>query len=160
MKTFTSLLLSICTMGIFTQCASSQFVDNPPFELDRATEHRIMKGDTVEKGRLLKIVLDKVNTDDIVFDKVYFGNRALDVSPTIDGNTVILEAKYTAAGEIRDLVLHKDPKKEVGNRPPAPVEKMPFELKKGEVVIAYTDKGKTKYFRIEQVQNGDSVIYP
>ena len=63
-----------------------------------------------------------------------------------------------------DIVMHSDPKKEVGNQPPrlrTEEEKtFPFELNADEAVLSYLENGKVKYVKISGVKDKPARIYP
>ncbi|MFD0863085.1 hypothetical protein ACFQ1M_12795 [Sungkyunkwania multivorans] len=60
----------------------------------------------------------------------------------------------------RDLILHEDPKKEVGNQPPKIKEEMPFKMAVDECVISYKEDGATKYFKVEGIVQREMQSYP
>lgn len=160
MKTFTSLILGIVIMAIFTQCAGSQFINNPPFKLESAIKQHWTSDSTNNEGVVIKVKLKNVDTEKISFDKLFVDNRALIVTTNVEQNGVLLEVKYPTTDHRETLVLHKDPKKEFGNKPPAPVGKPPFELENGEMVISYSSQGITNFFKIKNVATGDKITYP
>ncbi|PID69372.1 MAG: hypothetical protein CR989_01925 [Flavobacteriales bacterium] len=158
MKTFTSLLFSISIMVVFTQCAGSQFVNNPPFVVESVTQHQLTDSNNNDKGTLFKIALKNVDTNAISFEKIYFNNKGTNVLMALTDENTLITAKFVRNISGRNLVLHKDPKKEIGNKPPVLVEKPPFKMKDNEAVLTYTENGITKYFKLENIKKGKAVI--
>ncbi|MBT8303849.1 MAG: hypothetical protein KJP09_05210 [Bacteroidia bacterium] len=53
-----------------------------------------------------------------------------------------------------------DSKQEYGNKRPEDTEKIPFELKMNECVVSYKEGKKTKYFKIDEVEEKAAIPPP
>lgn len=95
---------------------------------------------------------------EVQLDSVYFrGRKAVLEKSGAEPNLYVAYFKIPSEeGKPTDVVMHIDPKKEYGNKPPQLPEKIPFELEEGEAVVKYTRSGKEKYFRITGIQKRDS----
>ena len=98
----------------------------------------------------------------LVLDSAYFRGRALKLEKSeLEGKPVYIGRFLTDENkQPHDIVMHEDPKKEVGNQPPMIPHKIPFELQKNECVISYLEDGKTKYYKIDQVKEKTMLSYP
>ena len=74
---------------------------------------------------------------------------------TIGGLTYIY-AEFQKNSKTKDFTLDINPIKELKNQIPTS-KVLPFNLKENETVISYQQKGKTKYFKIKNIQKRDSV---
>ena len=57
-----------------------------------------------------------------------------------------------------NYILHKDPKKEFGNKPPIITEKIPFVLNDNEAVITYKVNNKTEYYKVFNVVENSKIL--
>ncbi len=94
----------------------------------------------------------------VQLDSVYFrGRKAVIEKSGAEPDLYVAYFKiHSEEGKPTDVVMHVDPEKEYGNKPPQLPEKIPFELEEGEAVVKYTRNGKEKYFRIIGIQKKDS----
>ena len=94
----------------------------------------------------------------VQLDSVYFRGRGAVLERS--GAEPHLYVAYfkipSEEGKSTDVIMHIDPKKEYGNKPPQLPKKIPFELQEGEAVVKYSRDGKEKYFRITGIQKKDS----
>jgi hypothetical protein len=94
----------------------------------------------------------------VELDSVYFRGRkaAIEKSGAAENLYVAYFKIPSDEGKARDVIMHVDPKKEYGNKPPQLPEKIPFQLEEGEAVVKYTRNGKEKYFRITGIKKRDT----
>lgn len=138
--------LSICIALLFVQCKSSQFVTNPEFKIISATYYSWTGGQPNVGGINVKITLEK--TTAINFDTIYFRGRKTntEIKSTEDKTTLLGYFPKNYKNNL-NLVLDKNPTKELKNTLPKKETPFPFALKKDEIVISYTYNKKTKYFK-------------
>ena len=138
----------------FSQCASSRLETNPNFEIVSADYMKWNGGQPGVSGINVTIKLKEKST--IVFDSLYFRKRAAKVEFK-DGSVII--ANYnTSKNNNRNLTLHKDRRKEVGNKIPKQ-NNIPFELNDNEAILSYQINEKTKYFKISEIKKRESESY-
>ena len=96
----------------------------------------------------LFIPVSVIPTDEVSFNSVYFRGRKADLQqdPNRPGSYMAVFDKGKA-----DYVMHSDPKKEYGNKMHEAVEKIPFELEKDEAVLAFTEDGKEKFYKLRGI---------
>ena len=93
----------------------------------------------------------------VKLDSVYFrGRSAVLQKSEAKPDLYLAYFKIPAKEKPGDVIMHIDPKKEYGNKPPQLPEKIPFDLEEGEAVIKYSRDGKEKYFRITGIKKKDS----
>lgn len=157
MKTPVFLFLTIL---VFAGCGTTQTQDSkpildntPPFEVMSATATPWAAG--VRGGGSGIIIEIQLNQNYDALQHVYFqGQKALIDYKKAEPQKKLYRAYInTPANTPKELVLHKDPKKEFGNSPPL------FGLKKDQLAIIYTKKKKTYYVIVPNVQRQPSVNY-
>lgn len=157
MKTPFFLFLTIL---VFAGCGSTQTQDStpildntPPFEVMLATAIPWAAG--VRGGGSGIIIEIQLNQNYDALQHVYYqGQKApVDYKKTDAQKKLYRAYINTTANTPKELVLHKDPKKEFGNKPPT------FGLKKDQLAIIYTKKKKSYYTIVPNVQRKPSVNY-
>lgn len=160
MKIFTYSALAL--IFSLSACSSQKkLVDNPPFDLGQATCQSWTGGrPEAGSGMLLEIPLMSDNLDDMKMQQAYFRGMIADVSMDSKDGKWMAKANFrkSASGKM-DIVMHADPKEEVGNKPPKKEEKFPFELTQDQCVVSYMDGETIKYFKIESVKEKKPLIY-
>lgn len=148
----TIFYFSILILGA-SKCSNSQeLVESPPFKT----------GDVVSEGWVsaegetgTNIFVPITEGKDIELDSVYFRGNIVKLEKVKRDSYLVYIGKFPRAE--RDMVMHADPKKEVGNIPPLPKKKLPFELKENEAVVSFVEDGKEKYFKIENIKESPTV---
>lgn len=157
MKTPFFLFLTIL---VFAGCGSTQTQDStpildntPPFEVMLATASPWAAG--VRGGGSGIIIEIQLNQNYDALQHVYYqGQKApVDYKKTDAQKKLYRAYINTTANTPKELVLHKDPNKEFGNKPPT------FGLKKDQLAIIYTKKKKSYYTIVPNVQRKPSVNY-
>ncbi|AKA35031.1 hypothetical protein [Flagellimonas lutaonensis] len=143
-------------------CSSQKkLVKNPPFEMGDATCQRWVGGRAESgSGLLLNIPVDNAVATNTPLQQAFFRGRVADIKvEEKDGEWMAIANFINQREEKPDMVMHADPKKEVGNRPPKLEEKFPFELGPDECVVSYMEDGKTKYFKITGIKEKKPLTY-
>ena len=91
------------------------------------------------------MLFDNAVATNTPLQQAFFRGRVADIKvEEKDGEWMAIANFINQREEKPDMVMHADPKKEVGNRPPKLEEKFPFELGPDECVVSYMEDGKTK----------------
>lgn len=159
MRTVTYILLAL---GFSISGCSSQkkLVKNPPFELGQAT-CQSWTGGRAESGSGTKL---EVPVDDIPatasLQYAYFRGKAASVKlEEKEGQQYAVANFMNKSGVKPDIVMHADPKEEVGNQPPELQEEIPFELKPDECVLSFIEGDTVKYVKIAGIKEKKPLIY-
>lgn len=157
MKPFLLSLSALVVLLSFSNCANGKQLQEEPPKAVKEPFYTTWTGGVKAAGSGFNLFIPVEENSEIVMDTVYFRGRSavLEKEPS-EENLYVARFKNPSAGPDRDFVMHKDPKMEYGNKPPAVIEKIPFELAEGEAVVRYTKKGKPKYFRLTGIQKKDS----
>ncbi|WP_299434039.1 hypothetical protein [uncultured Aquimarina sp.] len=150
-------LLSI--LVTFTQCATSQKIDKmAPVELNAPYFQNWVSGiEGGGAGFMLYIPVDPAS--DVQLENAYFKGKSVKLKRK--PNEAVYVGRYTDPGTVRkDIVMSDDPKEEYNNKAPEIEEKIPFELKEGECVIAYSKNGKEGYFKLDNLPEKELKAYP
>lgn len=155
----TPFFLFLTTL-VFAGCGTTQTQDStpildntPPFEVMLATASPWAAG--VRGGGSGIIIEIQLNQNYDALQHVYYqGQKApVDYKKTDAQKKLYRAYINTPANTPKELVLHKDPNKEFGNKPPT------FGLKKDQLAIIYTKKKKSYYTIVPNVQRKPSVNY-
>ena len=93
---------------------------------------------------------------DIQLQKIYFKNQEGNFEQATK-NTFV--AHLAPIYSNPDLILHKDSRKEYGNRAPI-ITKPKFVLKPTEAVLEYKSNGKSYFFKINNLKQKAMIAYP
>lgn len=146
---------SILILGA-SKCSNSQeLVESPPFKTGDVVSEDWVSAEG-EKGTNLFVPITEGK--DIELDSVYFRGNIVKLEKIKRDSYLVFIGKFEDAPQSeRDFVMHADPKKEVGNIPPLPKRKLPFELKDNEAIVSFVEDGKEKYFKIENIKESPTV---
>lgn len=162
MKRIRSIFM-VALMGLFmtsfSQCSSSKDLQKKaPTELAQVYCQSWIAG--IEGGGSGINIFIPVEDFSVGFDSVYFRGKGTDLEKLENEKMYVGRFLDTFNTKKRDMVFSSDPKEEYGNQMPETKQKIPFELKENECVISYKDKGKTKYFKVDNVVEKDRLAYP
>lgn len=144
----------------FSQCSSQKLVKNPPFVLGEVTAEALI-GPEENKRVGTHLFIPVEEGKEIILDSVYFRGKVVQLEKVQRDSYLVYIGKFkneTNAQE--DMILHEDPRKEFGNRPPKLRKKIPFELEDDEAVVSFTEKEKTKYYKIGHIKESVPVHIP
>jgi len=148
-------------LTLFTNCASSQFDKNPSFTVEKAQHQEYVGGKPGSKGIMVTIEFTDKVEDNIEFDSIYFNGKSVNLSVGSFSERTVISGNFSNSNFTEKIVImDKDPKKEFGNKPPKANKNFPFELSKKECVISYFVNNKKRYFKLDKVQKGKTIIYP
>lgn len=154
MKTFKIFATLLILIG-FSECATTQFEQNPPFTITSAVYNNWFVKSTATKGTIINIGYDSKYV--VKFDSIYFSKRAekLSISKVKDKKMI---SSIFSSTEKPDRILDENSTKEIQNQFPA-IKNMPFKLKQNEAIISYKIKDKTKYFKVKSIKKGKTIFY-
>lgn len=159
MKNLLKILPVTMILFSFSNCASGRKLQKePPVEVKQAyysTWTAEVRG--ADSG--IAFFLPIEGNKNVILDSVYFRGRieALHEEPETKGLYAAYFKIPSKEGLPDDFVMHSDPKKEFGNKPPVILKDFPFELKSDEAVIRYTVGDKVRYFKTNVIKKEDSL---
>jgi hypothetical protein len=143
----------------FTNCANGKKLQGEtPVPFDQAYYSSWTGGQKDAASGFTLFLPVELDTQ-VQLDSVYFrGRKAVIEKSAAEPNLFLAYFKISSEEERqKDVIMHVDPKKEYGNKPPQLPEKIPFTLEEGEAVIRYTRNGKVNYLKITGIEKKDSV---
>lgn len=158
----------IVLFGLFGCSSQKKLSSDAPFTITAASCQDFASGrEEGGTGFTLEFPFEG-EVSSIDFQKVYFRGHILNPElKTLEGTTVLVcRYEKNKADEGKGMVMHADPREEIGNQPPAMLkdnqEDYPFKLNEGEAVIQYSLIGKKKvnYFKLTGVKEKMPVQYP
>jgi hypothetical protein len=163
-KHFKKILPILLFIG-FTNCSTSQKIalqEKTPFNIVSAFSQEWTAGqENGGSGMNVHVTIQNINKESIVLNDFYFRGRKTTLEDVSTNNNGLYVAYFINPTKTeKEIILHKDHKKEAGNEPPHLQEKIPFTLSTNEGVISYTENGKLNYYKIKNIVNKFPVFYP
>ena len=158
MRLLFNLLLGVTIMSSFSACkCSHKLVKETPLVFgDVMTEKWIPESKREESTTKIFIPIKKGK--EIELDSVYFQGKSVKLQKVQRDNYLVYIGEFKNNPILpRDIIMHADSKKEVGNTPPKIKNKIPFDLKEDEAVIRYIEGEKEKYYKIKNIKKGPEV---
>ncbi|MEB8346323.1 hypothetical protein OO010_09715 [Flavobacteriaceae bacterium KMM 6898] len=161
-KTNLIILLTLC-FGL-TSCSSQKALQTDfPFAIGKVTVQEWMGGREESGTGSLVTVPVSVITKEVRFLELYYKGQIAQVTMENNEEGFLVQANFANASNNPDLVMHADPKKEVGNQPPSvqggSTKDFPFELASQEAVLSYVVKNRVKYVKISGIKEKAVLIY-
>ncbi|GAA4279478.1 hypothetical protein [Aquimarina mytili] len=151
------IAISLAALPLFTQCASSQNVDEVvSITIENAYFQKWAAG-REEAGSGFTIYLPIKKNEDIVVNYVYFKGKKVKLKPN---NEAIYVGRYTYPAKRKSLVMSADSKEEFGNSAPIVEEKIPFKLTGNECIVVFTKGNKEDYFKIDNLAEKPMIAMP
>ena len=110
-------------------------------------------------GINVQMTIQNINQKEITLKDFYFRRKKTAIEDISTNNNGLHVARFINSEE-KEVVMHHAHEKEAGNEPPKLYKKNPFMLEKNEGVISYTENGKLKYFKIENIIEKFPNYYP
>jgi len=166
-------ILIVTIFSLYGCSSQKKFTISPPFSINNPSYQQYAGGrEESGTGFILQFPVDLEEGNEVKFLDVFFRGHVLNADlEGEEGETrrIICNYKNTDEEKKPDIIMHSDPKKEVGNQPPGSISKenedFPFDLKKDEAVISYKNitgdpqKSKVAYFKISGIKTKPSLIY-
>lgn len=158
MKNLIRLIFGSAVLLAFSQCGSSQvFTTDPPFQLGEVSLEPWTAG-ADKKITGVNIFFPVTDGRSIVLDTVYYRYQKAPLMRIAKDNYLVFKGQMTLDTAPYDLVMHADPKKEVGNTPP-PLARHDFKLEPDEVVVGYSDGKKRGFYKTRIQVTGPAIHY-
>ncbi|MFD1161282.1 MULTISPECIES: hypothetical protein [Hwangdonia] len=109
-------------------------------------------------GIKLFIPVTKSNKN-LQLDSVYFRGKVTKLLLSHDGLRYVGIFKKKEKRSY-NVVMSSDPLEEYGNETPPIPKKIPFDLKASECIVSYKENKKTKYIKIDQINEKPMASYP
>ena len=160
MKAITYMIV-VLSFSLSACSSQHKMVAQAPFEMGEAT-CQAWAGGRAESGSgmLLEIPVLSENLDKMKLQQAFFRGKIADIEMEKADKGWIAKANFKNRNmEKTDLVMHADPKQEVGNQPPKPKEKFPFELENDQCVLSFLDGETIKYYKVENIKEKKSKMF-
>lgn len=154
-------------MGLFailTSCSSQKkLVAKVPFTIGNGYCQEWTGGkEESGKGLLVKIPVSEM--EGYTLEGIYFRGQMGEVSlEEENGQKYAVTNMQKSSNAKPDIVMHADPKEEVGNQPPRIKSEeeldFPFELKDTEAVLSFSKNGRIKYCKVTGIKDKAALIY-
>lgn len=149
----------------FTNCSTSQKIDlqeKSPFNIVAAFAQEWTAGQKDGgSGTNVQITVQNVDSATYEFKDFYFRGSKTTLQDASTKNNGLYVAYFINPIKIeKEIILHKDHKKEAGNEPPHLQENFPFILENDEGVISYTENGNLKYYKLKNIVEKFPIYYP
>jgi len=162
------VLTIVVLFGLFGCSSQKKLVQEAPFTIkDPSCQDYAAGREEGGSGFTLSLPIAD-NVEDVTFEEIYFRGHIMKPSlvQNENGSVLVCDHKNENPNVKPDIIMHADPKEEIGNQPPSLLKpdqrEFPFELEKDEVVISYREKGKKRmqYFKMKGVKEKLPLVYP
>lgn len=170
MKNTSILILTV--FSLYGCSSQKKLTTAPPFSINNPSYQQYAGGrEESGTGFILQFAVDVEAGNEIKFLEVFFRGRVLEaeLKEEEENLQIICNYKYTSEDKKPDIIMHSDPKEEVGNQPPGSINRknadFPFDLNNDEAVVSYKvitgdpQNNKVTYFKITGIKNKPSLIY-
>ncbi len=110
-------------------------------------------------GLNVQFTIQNLNKKEIVLKEFFFRGRKTTIEDIATDNNGLYIARFVNTVE-KDIVLHKNHKKEAGNEPPKVQQDFPFTLANDEAVISYEENGTLNYYKLKNIVDKFPLYYP
>ena len=146
-------------MTSFLQCSSSQTLqEKAPTTFGEVYFQRWNAG-IQGGGSGINLFIPVVDTN-VVLDSVYFRGKSAKLETKPQNKSLYIAYFKTELNQPKDIVMSNNPLDEYKNQLPIQKERIPFKLKDSECVVSYKDGSITKYFKIENITEKETINYP
>ncbi len=161
------LIKSILAIAVyaFASCASSQKIAIDPTApiVIESPYYQKWIGGVQGSGYGFTLYFPVEISAEVQLQHAYFAGKKIKLSYQKSKNLYV--GRYTNPSSVQstkpDIIMDADPEKEFGNQlPPEKEPSIPFELKKGECIVAYLKNGKKGFFRIQHIPEKPVKAYP
>ncbi|QXP56530.1 hypothetical protein H0I25_01685 [Cellulophaga sp. HaHa_2_95] len=160
-------LYFIALLGLGSCASQKNMETKPPFVIDHPTSQKWIGGKE-ERSSGIDVVLPitQIMDENVSFQHLYFRGHVTTVKKEIIDGKQFVSAKITIKKFTKpDIIMHADPRQEVGNRPPHmkkdTITEYPYELDDDEAVLSYigNDGKKVKYTKISEIKEKEPLLY-
>lgn len=170
MKNTSIIILSV--FSLYGCSSQKKLTIDPPFSINNPSYQQYAGGrEESGTGFILQLPVDVGASNEIEFLEVFFRGHVLKAKIKEEGENlqIICNYKDSKEGKKPDIIMHSDPKEEVGNQPPGSINRknadFPFDLDKDEAVVSYKiitedpQNSKVAYFKIAGIKKKPALIY-
>ncbi len=158
------IYIGILMAMIFTGCSSQKKLQTEtPFVLGLATSQKWVGGmEQSGTGYVLSIPITNMLIEKVDLQEVYFRSNIAKIVIEEKDDTMMVVAKYKNSKP--DIIMHADPKEEIGNQPPTLDKKskkaFSFELGPKEAILSFIENDIIKYVKITKIKEKAPKIFP
>ena len=95
----------------------------------------------------------------VILKDFYFRGMKTSLEDVSTKNNGLYVANFINPTE-KEIILHKNHKKEAGNEPPQLTKNFPFKLENNEGVVSYTENGTLKHYKVKNIIEKFPIHYP
>lgn len=150
----TIIILSVLVIG----CKSQSLATSAPFSIDEKTYFHWVGARQGTEGTTIRLV-GRTQSLNVSFSKLYFQNHEYGIVPEFNSHGFLIEGTFSKFRE-KDMMVHKDPAVEYGNKSSKEEKKIPFDLKDDEAVLLYSVNGMEGYHKISGLKQLEKVNMP
>jgi len=140
MKNTLYLMAGVFILSLITSCGSNKDLQ----EIAPAQFSEVYY--TYDSNRIeLNIPVTSIQGQKVKMKAVYFHGMKSSLKKNAEKPNVFV-ANFRLGSD--DMVMHEDPKKEYGNKPPQMPEESPFSIDNDEAILVFTQDDQIKYYKL------------
>jgi len=166
MRTSFYFALLLTVIGLMSCSSQRKLQTEAPFTVERPTVEYWVGG-REESGTQMRFQVrwNPIDPSAITLDSLYFRGRVMKAELKETETGFLITGTYIEDMPKSDIIMHADPRQEVGNQPPKPLntrKAFPFELSPNEAVLSYLEGNteKKRYYKISGVVEKQGRILP
>jgi hypothetical protein len=146
-------------MSSFSQCSSAQKLQaEAPTTFGDIYCKKQVSG--IAEGPASLNIYIEIKDSEFIPDSVYFRERVVKLERHSQKAELFIGQFMLQSGQKQDIIMSGNSKAEYGNKMPKKPVKIPFELAYDECVVSYKINGKTKYYKLTNVEEIHSIDVP
>jgi len=140
MKNVLHLMAGVFILSLITSCGSNKDLqERAPAQFSEV--YYTYDSNGIE----LNIPVTSIQDQKVKMEAVYFHGMKSSLKKNAEKPNVYV-ANFRLGSD--DMVMHEDPKKEYGNKPPQMPEKSPFSINNDEAILVFTQDDQIKYYKL------------
>lgn len=140
MKNAIHFMAGIFILTLFASCGSNKDLqERAPAQFNEV--YYTYNSDGIQLNIPIAAIQDQI----INMDAVYFHGMKSKLKKSDEKPNLFVADFRMGTG---DMVMHEDPKKEYGNKPPQMPEESPFSIEDDEAILVFTQNDKIKYYKL------------
>ncbi|WP_224484296.1 hypothetical protein [Robertkochia aurantiaca] len=158
MKHILHFIFGGITIFTFAQCGSSQvFVTEPPFTHGEVAQEPWTAGEDRSLSGT-NVLIPMKDEGGVELDSLHYRGKRVPLHRMEKGSYVVYIGRLYDETK-PDLIMHADPRKEGGNRPPRLIPRSDLDLDEGEAAVSYSMNGERYYYRLTDLTPSPPVHY-
>jgi len=164
MKATAGIIIMSTFFSLLGCKAQKEIIADSPYTFGSATcQHWSGGRAEAGSGLLLTIPVNSILDEGYALKQAFFRGKVANMTLKDNNGVTQAEANFKKGVMVKpDIVMHKDPKMETGNKPAlnkGAMGEFPFELEPNEAMLSFEKEGKLAYYKVTGIKEMKPLIY-